>query len=94
MSYTYDEDAKMVDFRDTEEKMRDFFREGSNSLAYQEVLRRISDDDQILEDLFKLGQIDYTSPYVMRTADTTATAFRIQNAVQDIVEEMIKEGEI
>ena len=91
MSYTYDENAKMVDFRDTEEKMSDFFRRGSNNLlAYREFLSRVKESDQILEYLFELGCVDYTSPSVTRTADTLKIASAIQNILLDIAEEMVE----
>lgn len=94
-TYVYDEDAKMVDFRGTEEKMADFFRRGSNNLlAYREFLTRVTESDQILEYLFELACVDYTSSSATRTADTLKIASAIQNILLDIVEEMIEEGEL
>lgn len=91
MSYIYDENAKMVDFRDTEEKMADFFRRGSNNLlAYREFLTRVVASDQILEYLFELGCVNYTSSYATRTADTLKIASAIQNMLLDIAEEMVE----
>lgn len=91
MSYIYDENAKMVDFRDTEEKMADFFRRGSNNLlAYREFLTRVVASDQILEYLFELGCVDYTSSAATRTADTLKIASAIQNILLDIAEEMVE----